>query len=59
MKLFASAKNAANKKAIVALMLAAVIYFAAPRRAAVTPGIFLSHVPGLPHVDIRAEAAAG
>ncbi len=29
---------------------------AAPRRAAFEPGLYLSHVPGLPHVDIRAEA---
>ncbi|HEV2275695.1 MAG TPA: capsule assembly Wzi family protein [Acidobacteriaceae bacterium] len=29
---------------------------AAPRRAAVTPGIYLSHVPRLPHVDFRLEA---
>jgi hypothetical protein len=31
---------------------------AAPRRAAVTPGIFLSHVPKLPHVDVRVEAVS-
>jgi hypothetical protein len=31
---------------------------AAPSRAAVTPGIYLSHVPKLPHVDIRAEAVS-
>lgn len=29
---------------------------AAPRRAAVNPGIFLSHVPGLPKLDFRVEA---
>jgi len=31
----------------------------APRRAAWRPGIYLSHVPGIPKLDIRAEAAAG
>ncbi len=31
---------------------------AAPRRAAVTPGIYLSHIPVLPHVDLRAEAVS-
>ena len=31
---------------------------AAPRRAAVTPGIYLSHFPKLPHVDLRAEAVS-
>jgi len=30
----------------------------APRRAAYRPGIFLSHVPGLPRLDLRAEAAS-
>jgi Capsule assembly protein Wzi len=30
----------------------------APRRAAVTPGIYLSHVPKLPHVDVRVEAVS-
>jgi hypothetical protein len=30
----------------------------APRRAAYRPGIYLSHVPGLPKLDIRAEAAS-
>jgi hypothetical protein len=30
----------------------------APRRAAVTPGIYLSHVPKLPHVDFRVEAVS-
>ena len=30
----------------------------APRKAAVTPGLYLSHVPGLPHVDVRAEAVS-
>jgi hypothetical protein len=29
----------------------------APRRAAWRPGIYLSRVPGLPHVDVRVEAA--
>jgi hypothetical protein len=29
----------------------------APRRAAVRPGIYLSHVPGIPHLDLRVEAA--
>ena len=28
---------------------------AAPRRAAVNPGIYLSHLPKLPHVDLRVE----
>ncbi|MGC2110578.1 MAG: capsule assembly Wzi family protein [Candidatus Korobacteraceae bacterium] len=28
----------------------------APRRSAVNPGIYLSHVPGLPKLDFRAEA---
>ncbi len=31
---------------------------AAPRRAAVNPGIYLSHFPGLAHVDLRAEAVS-
>jgi Capsule assembly protein Wzi len=31
---------------------------AAPRRAAVNPGIYLSHFPKLPHVDLRAEAVS-
>ncbi len=31
---------------------------AAPRRAAINPGLYLSHVPGLPHVDLRAEAVS-
>ena len=31
---------------------------AAPRRAAVAPGIYLSHVPKLPHVDVRVEAVS-
>ena len=30
---------------------------ASPRRAAFNPGIYLSHVPGLPHLDFRAESA--
>jgi Capsule assembly protein Wzi len=29
---------------------------AAPRRAAVNPGLYLSHLPKLPHVDLRGEA---
>jgi ABC-type cobalt transport system substrate-binding protein len=29
----------------------------APRRAAIRPGIYLSHVPGVPKLDLRAEAA--
>jgi Capsule assembly protein Wzi len=29
----------------------------APRRAAFHPGIYLSRVPGLPHLDVRAEGA--
>lgn len=29
----------------------------APRRAAFRPGLYLSHVPGLPKLDLRAEAA--
>jgi membrane-associated phospholipid phosphatase len=30
---------------------------AAPRRAAINPGIYLTHIPGLPRLDFRAEAA--
>jgi hypothetical protein len=30
----------------------------APRRAAFRPGLYLSHVPGLPKLDIRAEAVS-
>ena len=30
----------------------------APRRAAYRPGLYLTHVPGLPKLDIRAEAAS-
>jgi hypothetical protein len=30
----------------------------APRRAAIRPGIYLSHVPGIPHLDLRVEAAS-
>jgi hypothetical protein len=30
----------------------------APRRAAWRPGIYLSHVPGIPGLDLRAEAAS-
>ena len=30
----------------------------APRRAASRPGIYLSHVPGLPKLDLRVEAAS-
>jgi hypothetical protein len=29
-----------------------------PRRAAVSPGIYLSHVPGIPKLDLRAEAVS-
>jgi Capsule assembly protein Wzi len=31
---------------------------AAPRRAAVNPGLYLSHLPRLPHVDLRGEAVS-
>ena len=31
---------------------------AAPRRAATNPGIYLSHLPGLPHVDLRGESVS-
>jgi len=31
---------------------------AAPRRAAVNPGLYLSHLPGLPHVDLRGESVS-
>ena len=31
---------------------------AAPRRAAVNPGLYLSHLPKLPHVDLRGEAVS-
>lgn len=30
----------------------------APRRAALRPGLYLSHVPGLPKLDVRAEAVS-
>ena len=30
----------------------------APRRAAIRPGIYLSHVPGIPHLDLHVEAAS-
>lgn len=30
----------------------------APRRAAMRPGIYLSHVPGIPRLDLRVEAAS-
>ncbi len=30
----------------------------APRRSSIRPGLFLSHVPGVPRLDIRAEAAS-
>ncbi len=30
----------------------------APRRAAWRPGLYLSHVPGIPKLDVRAEAAS-
>jgi hypothetical protein len=29
-----------------------------PRRAAVSPGLYLSHVPGIPKLDMRAEAVS-
>ena len=29
----------------------------APRRASWRPGLYLSHLPGIPKLDIRAEAA--
>src|SRR3984957_1418684 len=31
---------------------------AAPRRAAVNPGLYLSHLPKLPHFDLRGEAVS-
>jgi Capsule assembly protein Wzi len=31
---------------------------AAPRRAATNPGLYLSHLPGLPHVDLRGESVS-
>lgn len=31
---------------------------AAPRRAAVSPGLYLTHVPGIPRLDLRVEAAS-
>ena len=30
----------------------------APRRSAINPGIYLSHVPGIPRLDFRAEAVS-
>ena len=30
----------------------------APRRAAIRPGLYLSHVPGIPKLDVRVEAAS-
>jgi len=30
----------------------------APRRAAIRPGLYLSHVPGVPKLDVRAEAVS-
>ena len=30
----------------------------APRRAAIRPGLYLSHVPGLPRLDLRVEAVS-
>lgn len=30
----------------------------APRRAAIRPGIYLTHLPGLPRLDLRVEAAS-
>ncbi len=35
-----------------------ILPISAPRRAAIRPGIFLSHVPGLPALDFRVEAAS-
>jgi membrane-associated phospholipid phosphatase len=29
-----------------------------PRRAAINPGIYLSHIPGIPKLDLRAEATS-
>ena len=31
---------------------------AAPRRAAISPGLYLTRVPGVPHLDLRIEAAS-
>jgi hypothetical protein len=31
---------------------------AAPRHASINPGLYLSHLPKLPHVDLRAEAVS-
>ena len=36
----------------------AVSPLAAPRRAAVNPGLYLSHLPRLPHVDLRGEGVS-
>ncbi len=30
----------------------------APRRASIRPGLYLSHVPGIPELDVRAEAVS-
>ena len=30
----------------------------APRRAAIRPGLYISHVPGIPKLDVRVEAAS-
>ncbi len=30
----------------------------APRRASIRPGLYLSHVPGIPKLDVRAEAVS-
>ncbi len=35
-----------------------VLPISAPRRAGIHPGIYLSHVPSLPHLDVRVEAAS-
>ncbi len=35
-----------------------VLPISAPRRAAIRPGIYLSHVPGVPALDFRVEAAS-
>ncbi len=35
-----------------------ILPISAPRRAAIRPGIFLSHVPGVPQLDFRVEAAS-
>ena len=35
-----------------------ILPVSAPRRAGIHPGLYLSHTPGLPHLDIRVEAAS-